>query len=59
MGGPDDRASGMSPEPIDPIGPLAAMATQLHELLVAYVEAGFTRAEALHLVTALITPGKS
>ena len=45
------------PDPADPITALAAGAFQLHEIYSAYVEAGFTRTEALCLVTAILTEG--
>jgi hypothetical protein len=34
---------------------LESMALQMHELLTAYVQAGFTREEALQLVIAIVT----
>lgn len=34
---------------------LAEGAAQLHELFTAYVNAGFARAEALKIVTAMVT----
>jgi hypothetical protein len=37
-------------EPSDPITDLAASAAQLHELFLAYVQAGFTEAQAMELV---------
>lgn len=41
--------------PADPITEMAAAAAQLHELFTAYMEAGFSRMEALHLVSAILT----
>lgn len=41
-------------EPRDPLTQLAEGAAQVHELFLAYVSAGFTRPEALHLVTAMV-----
>jgi hypothetical protein len=47
----------MPDEPIDPLTELAKGAAQLHEMFMAYVEAGFTRAEALQLVQGIIAMG--
>jgi hypothetical protein len=41
--------------PIDPISDLAAGAAQIHELFMAYVNADFTRAEALQIIIAMVT----
>lgn len=41
--------------PESPLTVLAAGAAQTHELFEAYVEAGFTRAEALQIVISLLT----
>lgn len=51
---PSREARRMSPE--DPISELAAAAVQMHELFAEYVKAGFTRAEALTLISELIRP---
>jgi hypothetical protein len=40
----------MPPEPADPITELLSMAAQLHELYLAYVQAGFTEAQAIYLI---------
>ena len=37
--------------------PVAQGAAALHELYTVYVDAGFTAAQALHLVTAALTAG--
>ncbi|MEV7013287.1 hypothetical protein [Streptosporangium sp. NPDC051022] len=42
------------PEPEDPITQLAQGAVQLHEVFVAYVEAGFTEQQALFLIGQMI-----
>lgn len=47
----------MSDAPQDPITDLAAGAAQVHELYLAYVNAGFTEMQALHLVVAILTAG--
>lgn len=44
-------------DPADPITELAAAAVQLHEAYSAYVEAGFTEAQAFDLIKVLITAG--
>lgn len=44
----------MSEMPPNPFSQLAAAATATHEMFAAYIDAGFTRAEALHLVTAIM-----
>ena len=41
--------------PLDPISALAEGAAQLHELFMAYVNADFTRAEALQIIIAMVT----
>lgn len=41
--------------PEDPITALAAAATGMHELFTAYIDAGFTRAEALQILIAVVT----
>lgn len=43
--------------PPDPVSALAAGAAQLHELFMAWVSSGFTRAEALQLVIAVMMRG--
>jgi hypothetical protein len=42
-------------EPVEPMTELAEGAAQQHELFTAYVNAGFTRPEALGIVIAIIT----
>ncbi len=47
----------MRPEqPTDPMTQLQSAAASLHELFLAYQNAGFTRAEALYLVARLAGP---
>jgi hypothetical protein len=41
--------------PGDPLSALAAAAAQMHELFLAWVGAGFTRAEALQMIIAVLT----
>lgn len=41
----------------DDTTPLADAASQMHELFMAYVTAGFSRLEALQLVIAVATAG--
>ena len=50
---------GARPEstPLDPLTELVKGAVQIHEMFTAYVEAGFTRAEALQLVLWVMTAG--
>jgi hypothetical protein len=48
---PEDAAGG----PADPFSALAEGAAQLHELFMAYVNAEFTRGEALQIVIAMVT----
>jgi hypothetical protein len=43
--------------PQDPITPLLDMAIQLHELKTRFEEAGFTNAEAMQLICAVIAQG--
>lgn len=45
---------GTPPGPPDPMTALAEGAAQAHEMYDAYVGAGFTPTQALHLVTALL-----
>ncbi|WKV74737.1 hypothetical protein AW27_026390 [Streptomyces sp. PCS3-D2] len=40
---------------VSPLSKLAAAAVSLHELYTEYVKAGFTKAEAMELLKALIT----
>lgn len=46
-------------EPENPLTALAAGAAQVHEMFTAYVAAGFTRAEALQVVIAVLAAGSS
>jgi hypothetical protein len=41
-------------EPADPMTSLAEGAIQTHELFMAYVNAGFTRSEALRIVIGIV-----
>lgn len=41
-------------EPLDPMTQLQQAATQVHELFLAYVAAGFTEPQALQLVCSTI-----
>jgi len=43
--------------PEDPMSALAESVTQQHEMFMAYVEAGFTRPEALKIIIAMLTSG--
>ena len=44
--------------PEDPMGALAeSTVAQQHEMFMAYVEAGFTRPEALKIIIAMLTSG--
>ncbi len=45
--------------PNDPLTFLAEAAAQQHELFMAWVNAGFTRAEALQMIIAIMTEGMS
>lgn len=45
------------PEPASPITQLAAGAAQLHEVYLAYRNAGFTEQQAFDLVRALLVAG--
>lgn len=40
--------------PDDPVSQLAEGAVQLHVLFNAWVQAGFSREEALHMITAIL-----
>lgn len=46
-------------DPADPITELAAAAVQLHELYSAYIEAGFSEAQAFELTKAILVAGVS
>jgi len=37
-------------EPRDPFSPLMNAAVQMHEMVVQFVQAGFTRQEAIHIM---------
>ena len=39
----------------DPVSPLVAGASSMHEIFLAYIAAGFTRDEALRIVIAFLT----
>jgi len=41
--------------PDDPMTELAATAASMHELFLAYVKAGFTEAQAMQLLCALLS----
>ena len=43
--------------PGDPMTALAEGAAQMHELFTAYVDAGFSRSEALKILIAVVTAG--
>lgn len=43
--------------PADPVTSLAEGAAQLHELFVAYLNAGFTESQALYLLGQIIQAG--
>ncbi len=42
---------------MDDLTPLAEGATTAHELFISYVNAGFTRAEALQIILAIMING--
>lgn len=44
-----------TPEPAEPMTQLAESAAQTHELFTAYVGSGFSRAEALQIVMAILS----
>lgn len=46
--------TGKQQEPPDPITSLAAGAAQTHELFMSWVNAGFTRPEALQMIIAFM-----
>lgn len=54
MSEPEDKAPDM---PDEPISTLLQGAIAMHELYQSYVDAGFTRTEALQLVMTLIQTG--
>jgi hypothetical protein len=43
--------------PVDPMTALAENATMMHELLISYVAAGFTRSEAMQVVLTITAEG--
>ena len=43
--------------PEQPLTELAQQAAVHHEIFTAYVEAGFARSEALHILTSIIVAG--
>lgn len=43
--------------PADPVTELAASAAQLHEAYESFVAAGFTEAQAMQMVCAILTSG--
>lgn len=43
--------------PLSPLTTVAAGAIQVHELFMSYVNAGFTRNEALQLIMLVMTSG--
>jgi hypothetical protein len=45
--------------PGDPLTWLAEAATQQHELFIAWVNAGFTRSEALRMLIAVLLQGQA
>lgn len=48
-GGPDDGG------PPDPLAQMAEGAITMHEIMTAYIAAGFTRSEAVYLVGVMLT----
>lgn len=50
---PPEQTSEQGPE--DPISALAEGVAQQHEMFMAYVDAGFTRPEALKIIIAMLT----
>ena len=42
-------------EPVDPLSDLAKGAAAQHEIFLTYVAAGFTRAESLQIIIAMLT----
>jgi hypothetical protein len=49
----------MDDEDTAPLTELARQAAVHHEIFTAYAEAGFTRTEALHILTSIIVAGIS
>jgi hypothetical protein len=49
----EDASAG--PMPDSPMTEMGQNAAALHEQFMSYVTAGFTRAEALHLISAILT----
>ncbi|MFJ5802700.1 UBA domain-containing protein [Streptomyces decoyicus] len=45
-------------QPTDPMAVLTEAATGLHELFESFVDAGFTRAEALEVIKAIAVNGQ-
>lgn len=45
-------------EPADPFTAMATMAASLHEMFVAWTNAGFTETQALYLTAQALTGGK-
>lgn len=45
----------MNDQPTDPFTAMQECAHQTHELFVAYIDAGFTEAQAMHIVVSLLT----
>ncbi len=45
----------MNDQPTDPFTAMQEGAHQTHELFVAYIDAGFTEAQAMHIVVSLLT----
>jgi hypothetical protein len=45
------------PDPQDPLTELAAGAAQLHEVFLSYVGAGFSEAQAMQIVIAVLAAG--
>lgn len=57
-GGPDpDRGGSNDGGPKDPLTSMLESAIQLHEVYVAYTEAGFTNEQAVYLVGVIIAAG--
>lgn len=45
----------MSEQPTDPFTAMQESAHQTHELFVAYLDAGFTEVQAMHIIVSLLT----
>jgi hypothetical protein len=43
--------------PVDPLTDLVKGAVQVHEMYCAYVDAGFSRKEALQIIIGILTAG--